>query len=510
MPPPGAPAPSPPDPLVQAPTPPPGSLGTPALTEPSVDIPSTPSDETADAIEAKGATEADIELQRGAEANAKIAAEQEAQREREQQERDYVRARAIAESRLTQIAQKHAEFKFHDYWDTKTAGDKALAKIGGFFSAFGAGLTGTPDEHARRLENDISREYDQQKEHLNSIEKQEEWAKQGVADIDARRRIETAELDHKTAGKLTMVADQFASLSATNRGKLKLQEAKIEEDKYRKLAEKKETDAKKELADIALKQAQAESALATAKWTREGRGKKAKGAGGGGNPQRLANEAALSALALHGGTTEDLLNKSLADKMGIGLKEIRQIQTDARAQAGASAKATAAAAKLTADQEKLAVRWKGAPGGEIKLESSPRNVAKTRTFFINYDQAISSLEDIANDLQNGTVINGYDMPVGSKWHNSVLAIAATTTAGQTDTNVKHEAGTLTNAAGVVDLKSVKRKLQDLHTRESDMWNSLTPVKGTTVGGDASHPDMKLKDGRTARWNAGRGGYEAVQ
>lgn len=66
-------------------------------------------------------------------------------------------------------------------------------------------------------------------------------------------------------------------------------------------------------------------------------------------------------------------------------------------------------------------------------------------------------------------------PRDPRFHDAVLAVATTTTAGATDTNVAHEKGTLTNVLGLPDNDAIDRKIEEVETRENEIRNQLNPL-----------------------------------
>lgn len=204
---------------------------------------------------------------------------------------------------------------------------------------------------------------------------------------------------------------------------------------------------------------------------------RAAGAGGGG-----ARGDALAAFAEAAGALKpgEAIPPSLV-KLGVAAHlKPNQIASEADKYRGSGVKAGAAAAKenaatlkLTEADEARAIR--DPVTGEVKgLAASTREVPALRKLLINYDQAIKSLAEIK--------ASGNYIAKGSLWDNAVLAIAATTTAGQTDANVRHEAGTMLNRAGLLEDAALARKIKDLETRRDQFYRTLSPAKAAAGAG----------------------------
>jgi len=225
---------------------------------------------------------------------------------------------------------------------------------------------------------------------------------------------------------------------------------------------------------IAKNNAQAESATALAGY-RRGR-THVPGTGGGGGGSKALD--AMNAAAKAGGTVGDMEEAGV--KAGMSRKEAL-----AQARAMAAGHGGRGGGAGGGDQA-LVIR--DVDGNPIGLAPSSRNVATMEKNFINYDQAIKSLQAIR--------ASGDFIPRGARFDNAVLAIASTTTAGATDANVNHEKGTMLNALGTIDPEALDRKIEDLRTRQAQFKKTLRPLPtGFKVdqgdAGSAPKPTQKI-------------------
>jgi hypothetical protein len=396
------------------------------------------------------------------------------QAEREQYQRDVI-GNATKERASAMGALENGTWRGDPHSGTKIAA-LILGAVGAGFSAAGGHPTG--NLAAEAIDKIQQREYDAAKNRLASANEHALQARYGFKDLQENQRAALNDLDADFAAKNHLIAAEAENAlrqrgaspeDIANHGLVQqaLAKSAAYEDQIhqRELEEqrKQAVDAEKAKLDTSTMRrnnAQADAAEALAGF-RNRRGAGGAGKGGGGGSGKAVD--AMAAAADSG--------KSVAEVTKAGVA------------AGMSEKAARAAAKdYVNDAEKRAGVGKkgGAAGGvdpnlivrdpsgtPIGMTSSSRDVPKARAFVINYDQAIRSLKDI--------LASGDTIPRGSKFDNAVLAIASTTTAGATDANVRHEAGTLKNKLGVLDPEAISAKIKDLEERRGQFARTLTPL-----------------------------------
>ena len=149
----------------------------------------------------------------------------------------------------------------------------------------------------------------------------------------------------------------------------------------------------------------------------------------------------------------------------------------------------AAEAKRAEDEEKRAVR--DSKGNVIGYAAGARpDVKGIQDRIVNFESAEDFLETLLKEKKH--------LASGADWHNGVLAIAATTTANPSDATTKHEAGTLTNAFGLIDQDAVRTKLADIRKRAAAFQRQLRPVDGGAPGTPAAQAAEPAAKGFTPR------------
>ena len=402
-----------------------------------------------------------------------LAKEEEQRREamRQQQEQERAQKQAAIDDSVKQRMAAQGSIENSTWRGDQSTGSKIASVIGMALSGIGQGLSaagGHPAENMamKVIDERTAREYDIAKNKLANANESVLQARYGYKDTLDNQRAALNDLDADFSSKHRLIAEEAAAqmkakgvapemIASSELVNGNLQKASQYEDNIH--AREIEAGRKNELADstIAANSAKANANQALAAY-RQGRTHKP-GTGGGGAGGGSKAIDAMNTVAKAGGSVGDLEEAGV--KAGMSRKEAL-----AQAKAMAAGHGKGGGAGGGGDQS-LVVR--DVDGTPIGMAPSTRNVKQLEDRFVNYDQAIKSLQGL---LQEGSLV-----PRGSKWDNAVLAIASTTTAGATDTNVAHEAGTLKDAIGTVGSQAIQDKIADLQRRQQQFKKTLRPL-----------------------------------
>lgn len=413
----------------------------------------------ADAANAQAAAAEDVGAANAAAADAKAQAEADArvQHQLEAQEAADLRAAhaqaaQAAEDRTQKALVAARDAKIPDFWAGREGARVSAALMVGLGGA-AAGLLGTSKNGAADIiQNNVDSYYRREKEKIDNLYKYAEGQGKAQDDLRMRHAAELAELQVQHGATNLAIADHIKEIEAASQGRINIAEANAIKAKVLEEGQKSILAGRKTLAEIAYLGA---------------RGHKLASGGGGGMATGAAYDA-FRAAVLAG--QEDLGKLAAAAHIKPAqiqgqVKSIREEADNERRLKATANKAAGAGASGSMDP-KLAIRDPNT--GEIRgYAPSAKNVQQFNTRAVNYDQAIKSLKDI---LASGELI-----PRGAKFDNAVLAIASTTTAGSTDANVRHEAGTLKNSLGLLSAKAIKEKIADLETRQAQFYRTLIPA-----------------------------------
>lgn len=486
-PPPGAPA------ALGAPGLPASPLDAPVTPAPPAVVPVLPTGEVADIAKANEAQQATALAEgavktTGADA---IAAEQSKAAAERQQQADDLRV----ENEQNQLANDEAHRQTEDaltdarktaipkFWEGRE-GKRLETRLWMILGGIGAGLAGQPNEAVAAVQHDIDSYYRVEKEKIDNLYKYAERRGQ----FDQESRLQQAQ-------RLAALQVQYGETSQAAAQKIESMKTALggRADSAAGDALATQLAAKGQEQILAARKTYAEINKLNAEANRANAKAKAAGAGGGagsGDAVLKLKEAIVNGTddgkggkrALNAAEIQRFVNDNklaIPAEAKAGRPSVASITKDVQFVAGSSAKAAASELKLTEADEARAIR--DPKTGAIKgLAASTREVPQLRKLLINYDQGIESLKELIRDDSFFK-----SAPKGSLWDNAVLAIAATTTAGQTDANVKHEAGTMLNRAGIVDKEAIARKVRDLETRRDQFYRTLSPAKDT--GGSGAKP-----------------------
>lgn len=370
------------------------------------------------------------------------AAEAQAAELRKRQEANdrQMQAAETARARLVDLADKADQdvghFKFTDYKDTVPVG----GKIGLIVGAALAGLQGKVDPLAQ-INKNIAQHFEKQKAELSSKEAYAKYRRQGVEDHDRHINDQRLYLEFSERNYREAIAKEAEARGLRSGSPMALARAQ-------QLAAKIRSEGDAKLVDLADKYMQGEERRAHADLLH----KKARATSGGGG-----NGAALDQVidaASQGKPPAEVAK--LARKLGIKdpIGTVKKVYDDLKAGRGGGEV-----------DPKLVVRdVKGEP---IGLASSAKSAPTLNTQIRNFHDAIDKLER----LRAAKWVSSRS----PQFHDAVLAVATTTTAGSTDANVTHEKGTLTNAFGLPDNDAIDTKIAELQNRLVEMKNQLNPL-----------------------------------
>lgn len=381
------------------------------------------------------------------EANAKVIDKQaEIEKQNAAEIATKTQAQEVGLQRAQQIASeaedKYKNFTVHDFLNDKLQAEGIKAKLFIALGAYGASYNGGQNSALEKIKMQVDSDFHKQQAELGKLDNFAKMKREGVTQLSEQYKSDLAGVQLKHAAAYQAIATE-AKAQAMRNG---MTEQQAENTVlYKKL----QAEALQHRAEGTEKlwNAQANISMAGA---------------------HLALERRAQDITVRG---QDIVDRKKKDE----LDEKKRVDD----------------AKVNADQDpKLAIR-NPKTGEVLGYAATPRAVMEWNKTGVNYDQAIDSLKALLADKPT--------FPAGSKWHNAVLAIASTTTAGQTDANVKHEAGTLKNSIGLPDKDAITDKIADLENRKAGFIRDLTPIRqkpdaSGAVGGKPSLDDLAAKHG----------------
>jgi hypothetical protein len=311
--------------------------------------------------------------------------------------------------------------------------------FGGLGAALSAAGGGDPTNHAlAQLEKKWDDETAFQKAKIGAAKDSVVMARTGLQDVDEARHEMVTQANAKHIATLNAaIAQGEAQLKGVG-----MSQADVDADS--RIAKLKASRAA--LAIQAQKDADAHAlsgarqAALMAKAARDQ--KKAKGGGGGGATGSLGEISQF----IKDNPGDQPGAYKLAEKLGYrgakGAAIVDKLQNDFKGGAGNGGV-----------DPKLIVH--DAEGNGIGTTSGARGVTAMQKDLRTIPRAIAQLKDLR---ENNGILTG---PRDPRFHNAVLAVAATTSAGSTDANVAHEKGTLTNVLGLPNNDAIDRKIAEL-------------------------------------------------
>jgi hypothetical protein len=281
--------------------------------------------------------------------------------------------------------------------------------------------------------------------------------KAGTMSADQARQ-ESADLDAKNAGQIEAFRARWQAESA----RLGIPQARIDADANTLSLDKQAEEARAKLLgqDRVTVRDETPKELAQAK---------GKGGGGGVGDDALARFVDAAGALVPGAPVPGSM-AVLARKAGI---KANQISGEIDRYRGSGTKAEGAGARTAA------VEAKGAGG--VDPTKIVRDVDGTPLGTLGSVRAIPALQsDLRTNMTALKQLKALSddpglLPTGPKFHDAVLALAATTTAGKTDTTTSHEKGAITNMFGMPDKDAIQRKIDQLQERVNGIHNQLTPL-----------------------------------
>lgn len=332
--------------------------------------------------------------------------------------------------------------------DNVSAKSKLSVIFGGLGAAFSAAGGGDSTNHALvQLEKKWDDETALQKARIGAAKDSVVMARTGLQDVDEARHEMTTQANALHLSHLnSAIAQGEAQLKGTGQTQAEIDaDSRIIKLKASRAALA--IQAQKDADAHALNQARQAALLAKAAKDN----KKAKGGGG-------AATGGLSQVSqfIKDNPGDQPGAYALAEKLGYrgakGAAIVDKLQNDYK-QAAGSAK------HVVHDSD----------GNPVGTTDNVRAVAQIQKDLRTLPRAIAQLKDLREN--NGLLTTQRD----PRFHNAVLAVAATTSAGSTDANVAHEKGTLTNALGIPSNDSIDRKISELENQLAATKVQLDPL-----------------------------------
>lgn len=414
-------------------------------------------------------------------------------------------AKATAER--DQLRQDTKDFKFHNFYDSRTTSQTILAGLGVIL----AGASRDPNhvnQAARDIDTAISREWDAQKADLDRKFQLARLKTDDVKELASQYAMDSGKLKLRQEQQLNALAaetDFLASKSKNQAGILAAQKVAAE---ARALAEQHGQQGVKDIAEAhssALKDAetQAQTALALAKTA------KAKRAGGGGGGSSAAGVQLEEDIKNHPewGRTE-ISRRGIA----LGLKlngkpsetTVASVIAGVGKDAAATGKTDAAAAKQATANDKDTVRVGGTPLGLVP--SGRGGAVAYGKLLEGYKDSIESVKDLLTYVEQNpkkAAVLGTHLDA---FHRAVLALQATSTANATDTTTKHEAESM-KSMGILRADAIRTTLRHLEERNKAYTADLRPLPGTAgAGGFKNGPATDVPPGAVKGKLNGKPGY----
>jgi len=374
----------------------------------------------------------------------------EVQAEEQAQKDGIAEARRVADEAHEAVK----DFKPHDFWGDRTAGQAIRSNIAYALGGWTSSQLGGPNQVAEKIKSMIETQGRKDQMKLQTLENFAKYKENGVQDLQSQYRDDLAKLKLRQAMALGAVADEAKAMLL--RKNVPLQEAE-----NNVLVKQFQNERDKEYAKgfEQLTRDKAMMALERAKLANS-------------QPEDPAKMAILAKAAQIPGVTQADLY-ALASKIGIkdANKAVIPVEKNPDAEDAAEKKKNAALEQRT-------VYVNGTP---IGLAPSPRVVKSISDRAIQYEDAIKSLEDLKTQVDNGLpIINR--IPQGDAYNRAVLAVAATTTANASDATTAHEANTIKNF-GLVSTDAIDKTLEHLRDRQKKFQGQLQPLPGE--GGEKS-------------------------
>ncbi len=388
-------------------------------------------------------------------------------------------AKATAER--DQLRKDTADFKFHNFWDTRSTGQKVLAGIGIILGSASRDPNHV-NQAARDIDTAVSQEWDAQKADLARKFQLAQVKGEDVKELASQYAIDSGKLKLRQEQQLNALAGEIDFLSSKSKNQAGILAAQKVAAEARALAEQHGQQGVKDIAEAhssALKdeQTKAETALALAK---AGKAKRAGAGGGAGkddaglndwldaHPNASAGDQARAAkqfgIKTFGKPSETTLKSILAQRE---ITKKDQGKTDATA-----------AKQATAD-DKDTVRVGGKPLGLVP--SGRGGAVAYGKLLEGYKDSIESVKDLLSYVEQNpkkAALLGTHL---DSFHRAVLALQATSTANATDTTTKHEAESL-KSMGVLRADAIRTTLKHLEDRNKAYTADLRPLRGEAGAG----------------------------
>jgi hypothetical protein len=115
---------------------------------------------------------------------------------------------ATARANAQEAEDRVKDFKFHNYWEGRSTGQRALAIVARFFGGF-AGANDSTDAISQAIGHD----FDKQRAELSNLQTLAKWKREGVQDLDAHYEKELAALEKRQALALRSTAEKAQAIA---------------------------------------------------------------------------------------------------------------------------------------------------------------------------------------------------------------------------------------------------------------------------------------------------------
>jgi hypothetical protein len=457
--------------------------------------------------------------------------------------------RQAAETAVTDARIKAESQPYHTYFESRTIGQNVATAIGLILGGI-SWNAGHVNRGVQLLETNMAQDLEKQKAQHADLWKAVEAAERGEKDLDVKQLRDLSAFNASQGAKWDAVSGRLNAMIAANKGKGDVSTAKktaLEASEKANAFWANATAGAATAQHLTNEEQIQRDRIAEQERVAALRKKKAGGGGGGGSgagaSAKIQLEDELDAAKKAGTPIDQRFVDKLAVKYKIPLVgkpttvNARTIFQDWQTASGKAAGQEGKEHVLTEKDEKEVVRnEKGMAIGRVTSGKGGAQGFTTRD--VQFGDAARRVKDLADDIrENGATINPLDNAAiirrATKYANAIIALGVVSPLGKTNESLKLEAESLGFSSGAIspdhlidslkkailygaNLDAVESKFKDINgVRNQYRTQTLIPLSAEekskfnkNVAVASSHPDLTLKDGRKAKWNDARGGYEA--
>lgn len=400
--------------------------------------------------------------------------------------------------RAVDAAEKVKNFQLHDYFDNPAHISKARASIAVFLGGLGnlgGQNPGAQNQALEALHFNIKQDHEDQLAYLNSAKYFADKQREGVEDLAGQQKQDRQDAELDFANKKLAIADRFASEASSARNKQAYDAAMIEVAKLKKSAFDDQQKVFKEIEDEKLTKAR--EALALAKAQKAGRHGTGVGASNDDKYAQLTHAIAEGKTGPDGTnvplTHDEVIAKARALRLPLVGKPSQATADKAEREAIFTGKAAAQASAATAKAAELPKDTVYVDNKPIGLAPSGRGgAAAFGAQILKYQDSLRSLDELLGYMKEHPVESAITGQLGDRYHRAVLAVAATTSAPQTDRTTQHEADTLKNFK-LLSRDAIQRTRDHIQERFNDFKGQLRPLPKSATAPERSEKAQKIHD-----------------